>query len=176
MPASEPLASRAGSPATTLCRSLLTAVLTAWTNVEATEAAAGCKAQGRYGCCLELESWGLQALKGPPLPLVICQQDRSCGRRSLSSRVCCPQTADLVPDSDGQWTISSNIWVRVSGTQRWDIAWAMRGWMSALSGYLRAADEGRARQGRSPCRVFHATALGDLFRAMSTCTTSVSLD
>ena len=42
MPASEPareqqmpLASGAGSPATTLCQSLLTAVLTAWTTVEA---------------------------------------------------------------------------------------------------------------------------------------------
>ena len=34
-----PLASRAGSPATTLCQPLLTAVLTAWTTVEATEAA-----------------------------------------------------------------------------------------------------------------------------------------
>ena len=34
-----PLASRAGSPATTPCESLLTSVLTGWTSVEATEAA-----------------------------------------------------------------------------------------------------------------------------------------
>ena len=34
-----PLASRAGSPATTLCQSLLKAVLTEWTTVEAAEAA-----------------------------------------------------------------------------------------------------------------------------------------
>ena len=34
-----PLASRAGSPTTILCHSLLTAVLIAWSTVEATEAA-----------------------------------------------------------------------------------------------------------------------------------------
>ena len=62
-----PLASGAGSPTITLCLALLTAVLTVWTTVEATESLAPavcCRAQGRYGCYPELEPWGLQALRG----------------------------------------------------------------------------------------------------------------
>ena len=80
--------------------------------------AAGCRAQSCYGCYPELQSWGLQALKGPLPALVICQQDRSCGRRSLSSGVCCPQMADPVPDGDDHRTLQQNVDESLSHAQR----------------------------------------------------------